>query len=673
MSVPPEFSKKDSSSSLTSAHSDSASKVELHNNKNNILDRVTVFAKTFPRRLFQTIRRNKAYQLLALLLILLQVILVTRPDSITDTVGYYSASFSNPAVVEHKKDLLNVDVSKILRFKRWAKSPVSKNVQKQKFTSKLVTGFVNNIDITKQKLKRKNKKDHPQDSNVHEGYENLASCEDFAYTAPMEHADWSDILQDDLITARREMIKKGGLMAKEVQHESEKDWSEEKIIKEHFFRFGSSAVWLESEECFVMYTRVMYSFKGSKRDDHFSFLRGQTFDRDWNEIKGKRIPYNDMQIPNDIEQEIKLLDAALDQNQCDSLKNKDNEMFHKCQVEHTKNFLKNSKRKEEILSNYFITYPTNVNVPFDPSKNIHKGPQDPRVIVRKTNDMEDPIIVFNMYDEDEKKKRMFAFHPHRRVDPLIKLMIEGHPMRNDEKNWAPFLHEHTKESALSRGTLHFVYSLKPLEILKCSLNDGKCEVVFGADTLGLEKDNSYGEMRGGSQWIKLPDVLPTVKDKQIWVGFPKIHLSRSACRNHYYRPMLSVLVESNGVYNMDLEVPVLDFGLDVASWDMKGSYCDLLNVLNPNNIAYWDVVNQDPHTKKYEDYLAITMSESDIFSRVMVIRGVLDYILGAYKEKEIKDNFQVDEESPIILRKTLKCIADYASEQAKEYSESHPR
>ena len=93
--------------------------------------------------------------------------------------------------------------------------------------------------------------------------------------------------------------------------------------------------------------------------------------------------------------------------------------------------------------------------------------------------------------------------------------------------------------------------------------------------------------------------------------------------------------------------------------------------MSPNSINFWEVISQDPKTHKYKDYLSLTVSEVDRFSRTITLKGVLNYILGIYAEKEIREDFEVNTDANAIVTQTLRCVVDSAFEQCKAYGLTH--
>lgn len=66
------------------------------------------------------------------------------------------------------------------------------------------------------------------------------------------------------------------------------------------------------------------------------------------------------------------------------------------------------------------------------------------------------------------------------------------------------------------------------------------------------------------------------------------------------------------------------------------------------------------------------MSEADSVSKQLVLKGVLNYVLGIYKEKDIRETFSVSEQSNTIVGHTLKCVVKGAEDSCKVYGEKHP-
>lgn len=598
-------------------------------------------------------------------------------------------NIQNENLLKDKSDLMNADISSFLEQVDVSRTPITSSILTQKYEKMFLTGFVSNI-----KVRLTNSNDPENAIKVHKhhaislnrgknlpdvkqiekdgrkSYDSLTTCEDLSYNNSIQYSTTMKILGDDLISLRRTLLKTGSWLVKEIQEEEDKLKDETEIVETQWFRFGGSSIWLEEEQCYLVFSRIVYSRQMQKNHPHVSLIRGQAFDRNWNELHGKKIPYIDVKLPSDLNTEFVKLNEELRISDCKEFINHQVN-YDSCNVQQAKSHLQNLKRKDTISSKYFVTYPIVFDIPFD-ANGDWKGPEDPHVILREMNNSQEPIVLFNMDDPIGGGRRMFSYMPHRKLDNIQRLSVPGRQLRNSEKNWTPFFHpSDNPRSILSRGFIHFIYSFSPLEIFKCSLNDGVCEVVFDGDTLDLSMLNSFGGMRGGTQFVPLPKSFPRLQDKNIWIGFPKLHISNCGCGDIFYRPMLSLLIESRGVYHQELVVPAIDFNIDVLSWDLQSDQCKQTNILSPNSIVHWDIVSQNSRNKEFQDYLTLTVSESDALTKIVTLKGVLNYVLGIYRDKDIESDFIPTKEADIVISKTLNCLINEAKQNCKKYGENH--
>ncbi|CCH60514.1 hypothetical protein TBLA_0C07230 [Henningerozyma blattae CBS 6284] len=603
----------------------------------------------------------------------------------TNPKQFYKAWTSTKEVTA-KKDLMSIDMAPVLKFQNNEKSAINSRVINDDYKEFKIKGYVSNLNIKSlidRKRSKLKKEDYSKDSKnsekllsiagfevmLNNDYSALATCEDLEYSSKILYSKKSKLLEDDLIKIRKELIANDPFIGPLVHDETENDWTDKEIMEKRWFRFGASSIWLESEQCYITVSRIVFSRAEEKSNPDVSLIRAQAFDKDWNEIQGKRIPKVDLPTLKDVENELNLIDKEFGlNNECDKL-SKDSVAYDNCMVSHAQTFLEDQKRRDAFINRYFVTYPTVYSFPFKTNGKL-QGPEDARIILRKTDTLEEPMVFFNM-DTDHGRK-FFTYMPHRFINPLIEFDIKVHGTHDVEKNWAPFFHEDDTKtiSLLSRGFIHFVYSFSPFEVIKCSLNDGMCEKVFEKKTLALSNKNNFGGMRGGTQIVQLPSIIPKVTGKQMWLGIAKSHIENCGCGRHFYRPMLSLFVESNGIYHQELIVPSMDLNSEILNWKEDGKACDYKNVMSPNSIAAWEVLGQDPKTKKFDDYLVFTYSESDILSKVITIRGILDYILRVYGEKDLLEDFIPSTDADSILGTTLDCMINYANDQCKNYGAS---
>lgn len=579
-------------------------------------------------------------------------------------------------------DLFKIDIRSELQKQKDTVSYINdsdKNIDS--YLTRNVTGYISNLDTKRQFLLSTPPQSDSdlQNNNSNEFklkgdlYEKFVTCEDLQYDGVLKFQVNERKNIDDLIGARRQVLSWQNDISEMVQNkEKEKNMSEEEIIEKHWFEFGHMSVWSESYNCYLTFSRIIYT-QGPKNLPKISLIKATAFDKDWNEIKGKRVPYSDVRIPRDFKEQFDILDKQLGVDQCEQLL-KENSVaeHHECVKRHNENILKNKKYKKNILDKYFLTYPTVLNFHFKTRPDL-SGPEDPHIILRKDHyGRDEPIIIFNLDDGPERK--MHSLFPHRRIPTLVKFLLPDRTaLRRTEKNWSPFFIPSIDYpySKLSLGYIHFVYSFMPLRILRCSLDNGDCEERFSADTLKLSENNVWDGLRGGTQFVPLPAPLPSVKGKNIWVSFAKTHTKNCGCGIKFYRATLVVMIEENGIFHLELITPGIDFGIEPMDFGMVDKKCRDKNVLTPNSIVSWYIDSQDINRGSFEDYLTVTASEADEITKRIVIKGVLNYILNMYKQKHIDEHFPLDEYSNTIIDKTRHCVKEKTLEICKNYGLTH--
>lgn len=321
-----------------------------------------------------------------------------------------------------------------------------------------------------------------------------------------------------------------------------------------------------------------------------------------------------------------------------------------------------------MLSNFFVKYPYILDIQ-TPSYEKVDSIENPRVLLRPNKEVgQEPLLILN--HKIGKNSKVTAYFPHRKTTALLYFqMEEGEDMGTMQKNWAPFNHqnEYTTLSKFSDGYVHFVQTFSPIQILNCSLDDGLCKKTFNGDTMELSEGTQNDNMIGGTQFVSLPDVLPAVKDKNIWVSFAKTHLDKCGCGNKFRRPALTVMIHNNGTYHLELIAPGMDFTIAPLNSKLKTTDCEGDNVITVGSIISWTIASQDKLRHSFEDYMRIDITQPGNVTKRVIIRGLLDYILGIYKAKDIKDTFEIDNEAHTILGKTTMCASDHSFEVCRRY------
>lgn len=587
---------------------------------------------------------------------------------VAPNINYNLGNLFNPNLgyVNRSKDLSKVNINSIFRLQKFQHNGVNEKIRNAKFVKKHQIGYVSDVKKTRAK-----KGMEYSDVQLNGIENNGITCLDLQYNNTLEYLVNNEILQVDLKKMRRSLVYESNPNLAAFVRDNEKDMSEDEILRKRWYAFGSAAVWLENHDCYVTYTRIIYSIYDNREFSFSSVVAAQVYDADWNEIIDKRIPFNDVEIPVDVQQNVVALKKQLI-NYCSHL---ENHVDHEnCITDSTENRSALQSKIDTILDQYSIKYPQVLQIPFE-LLDEWNGQEDPHVILRKDTTIEEPVIIYNTgFGKDGR--RMQGFFPHRKDNNLVDFVFDESEgdTRAREKNWAPFFYpgdisSSTEDNPL--GYIHFIYDFNPLEILRCSLSSGVCKFVFNSAMLGIERGDSSA-LRGATQYVPLPDILPQVKGKKMWLGFGKTHIDKCGCGSRFYRPVLNLLIEQDGIYHLELISPNIDFDIDVLGWSLKDTDCGGYNVLSPSSISNWAVVGQDPNTLEYEDYLTLTFSEADAVSKSVVIRGVVNYILGIYKQKNISDKFKLNKHMKGAIKKLSYCISKAAETECRAYGITHP-
>jgi len=461
---------------------------------------------------------------------------------------------------------------------------------------------------------------------------------------------------------------------------------------DRWYRFAGSAIWLEDQQCFFEVDRVMYAPE-SRSVPWLSLIWMQLFDKDFNEIRDRRLRFTDLSG-----EEVESVLSEL---------NKVNE---------TANF----DEMEKILDRISIKFPTVMDISFVTEDfGRPQGPEDPRIIatLNKKGDTE-PVVIFNQINEHEKVA-IYAAHPLRRNGdnakhgvPTVQFNFKKETnleLKSIEKNWMPFI-----EDSQDADKISFIYELDPLAILNCNLDDGLC-IMAQKGQIELTDLGTTVSLRGGANFMAIPD--SAIKDiftkeqianhkVRMWVSFLKYHGWKSGCGSSTYRPALVVLIKVDSKYRIDLMSGAFDFGIDVLTFDGKSTKCDDPgpNVLSPNSIPFWKLTkiqekkkreeDEESHPKKgttnendnerkekkektnfnspkYNDLMALTVSEADRNVKVLYIGNIMNYLIGSFKKSAGGKLRSFGEDTPSEMVEIEKCAVSDFLEYCKEYAKAH--
>lgn len=163
-----------------------------------------------------------------------------------------------------------------------------------------------------------------------------------------------------------------------------------------------------------------------------------------------------------------------------------------------------------------------------------------------------------------------------------------------EKNWAPFFHVATNPSAdadrLPSQHLHFVYSFKPLRILRCQLLNGRCKWVFKqevSEQFAVRHGDTHGDMRGGTNFVPVP--INTRSGIRMYAGFPRTHIDWGCVPNSTYRPEFVIISSVNSEFQLTYASDAIDFGHAVLDETALQDPCGGGHILIANSISRWDL------------------------------------------------------------------------------------
>ncbi|KAL7662857.1 Beta-mannosyltransferase 1 [[Candida] zeylanoides] len=411
-----------------------------------------------------------------------------------------------------------------------------------------------------------------------------------------------------------------------------------KLPKEsQWHRFGGSSVWIAELGLNFMVSRVYYSPSGVANKGYLSFFYVQAFDQEWQEFPHGtvvEVPYQQDTVRKEVQSDGSVKEKVV----------------------------------KSTLQHRSFEFPSILPIPFDrelqSEGDWYYGPEDPRIILRKhAMGFHEPLIVFNMKSLQLLQRVIHIYMPFSTHLRYLKRRDE--PFKRVEKNWTPFVpYESTRY-------MEFIRTLDPMEVVRCEIDSGQCDVVQAPPG----DSTTAGPLRGGSQLIEVPHI-PALGGKtsakrppanrRVFVGFARAHLNKCGCGESMYRPNLMVLIDDYDPatethhYKVTHVSEYVDFNVEIKTWDIptvndKGELnppndeiCVGRSVLIPNSISYWtieSIVKRGTVYKfadfdklaqsdgsaddkvEFNDYLALTLSSADTDVSVVQIKGLLNYLL----------------------------------------------
>jgi hypothetical protein len=200
------------------------------------------------------------------------------------------------------------------------------------------------------------------------------------------------------------------------------------------------------------------------------------------------------------------------------------------------------------------------------------GSEGPRVIIEEGVEDAEPVIIFNMVNDLDKKTRaMHIYRPFTGASTILTIEEDHFHRLGTEKNWVLFFydtrHTHSGKRYPSH-VLHFIYDFRPFRILRCDLLNGWCKRIYNVDIPSHDTHGDYpGRMSGGTTFVSLQlNPSPSPGAATTYIGFPRTHMEAGCHDTAMYRPELMILTASpSGSFYIAYLSQPLDF-LDAVLW-----------------------------------------------------------------------------------------------------------
>lgn len=354
------------------------------------------------------------------------------------------------------------------------------------------------------------------------------------------------------------------------------------IVEQSWARLSGSSVWLPEQGVYLSVTRIIFCPTRTRSVPKMSFLRGQVFNREWEPLNNHNITW-------------------------------DGKVFN---------------------------FPLVFDVPaqWEQDGNLY-GPEDPRIILEDGVKGAEPVVIFNMIGKrSDWKRAMYILRPFSNHTTI--LTIKDTERQWTEKNWAPFFvpyHQPVKHLGtgdkeppknvatprIENEYIHFIYSFKPLQILKCHLRCGDCEFVYEQvvpENFHSKHREDGGSLRGGTNFVPVPipkqmRVDPRVR---VYAAFPRTNIEQH-CSGSFYRPEFVVMVMIGDQFHLAFASESLDFGNAIIELSPEDDRCDKGRILIPNSVAQWDTSNG-------QDIMSVTFSVNDETVQVARVEGILEFV-----------------------------------------------
>ena len=244
----------------------------------------------------------------------------------------------------------------------------------------------------------------------------------------------------------------------------------------------------------------------------------------------------------------------------------------------------------------------------------YTGPEDPRAF-------EDPYghvcFVFTMLDMDGLAK-IWMFNTTTQIQVALHTP-QGREEQVREKNWTPFIHD---------GKVKFVYSMKPLSIVKCEFSTGDCQFDYATDS-----NPSISSLHGGTNWVPWYDS-----------GYYISVAHTAAGPNKIYRLTLVVLSTHDETYRITYASGPFDLK-NITLLEPFGNHKNISEI-NPRgtnsgriligcSISRTDLFDQDS--------ILISVSTMDNSTTLLEVGGISDLMESIIHKAERDQSWHIDD------------------------------
>ncbi|CAF1989131.1 unnamed protein product [Rotaria magnacalcarata] len=225
------------------------------------------------------------------------------------------------------------------------------------------------------------------------------------------------------------------------------------------------------------------------------------------------------------------------------------------------------------------------------------GPRNVRGIMNENNEL---LLIFNMIDSD-KQEKVWSYNVF--TDEQTSLLMQHNFSENTNDHWIPFI---------KNDKFHFIYSFKPLNVLRCSIDHSECKLMSETQVV-----NNFSCFADGTQFIRY-------RNSDYFVGFAYTKVSCDECQ-YFYRPHVVVLSTISERFRLVYvsEPMVLD---DIPMFDSFS----ILNDKNTSNFGYGTIsklVSESITNWEWSnDKLSFTISINNQKSFLVSVVGISEIV-----------------------------------------------